>query len=163
MDLVETVKRMMIPGKNFQTRPSGEYDTSTLRAPYRFIALMLNRIFGKAHGKSFTIGWILVIFFMPTQGTIFNWANIVSNNLSACISTSLGGVSQTESKFYMSSILIDCILCTQDFLALRCNWEKDRTPVYVAYKLLWAHKYHNYYREIYELFIMPLYTLIFLT
>ena len=46
LDLVETIKRMMIPGKNFKTRPSGEYDTSTLRAPYRFIVLILNRIFG---------------------------------------------------------------------------------------------------------------------
>ena len=46
LDLVETVKRMMILEKNFRTRPSGEYDTSTLHAPYRFIALMLNRIFG---------------------------------------------------------------------------------------------------------------------
>ena len=33
LDLVETVKRMMIPGKNFQTRPSGEYDIATLRTP----------------------------------------------------------------------------------------------------------------------------------
>ena len=30
LDLVETVKRMMIPRNNFKTRPSGEYDTSTL-------------------------------------------------------------------------------------------------------------------------------------
>ena len=44
LDLVETVKRMMVPGKNFRTRPSGEYDTATLRTPYRFIALMLNVI-----------------------------------------------------------------------------------------------------------------------
>ena len=66
MDLVETVKRMMIPGKNFRTRPSKEYGTSTLRAHYRFIALMLNMIFGRAHGKSFKIGWILVIFFVAT-------------------------------------------------------------------------------------------------
>ena len=112
MNLVETVKRMMIPGKNFQTRPSGEYDTSTLRIPYRFIALMLNRIFGRAHGKSFKIGWIPIIFYVATQGTVFNWSNIVSNNLSACISVALGEVSQKKSEFYMSSILIDCILCT---------------------------------------------------
>ena len=68
MDLVEIVKRMMIPGKNFQARPSEEYDTSALRAPYRFIALMLNRIFSRAHGKSFKIGWILVILFVAPKG-----------------------------------------------------------------------------------------------
>ena len=43
LDMVETVKKMMIPGKNFRTRPSGEYETSTLCTPYRFIPLMLNR------------------------------------------------------------------------------------------------------------------------
>ena len=115
MDLVETVKRMMIPGKNFRTRPSGEYDTSTLRAPYKFIALMLNRIFGRAHQKIFKIEWIPVIYFVATQGTIFNWSNIVSNSLSACISVALGGVSQKRSDFWMSSIMIDCIMCTQSF------------------------------------------------
>ena len=36
LDLVEIVKRMMILGKKFQTRPSGEYDTATMRTPYRF-------------------------------------------------------------------------------------------------------------------------------
>ena len=72
MDLVETIKRMMIPGNNFRTRPSREYETSTLHAPYSFIALMLNRIFCRSHGKSFKIGWIPVIFFLATQGTIFN-------------------------------------------------------------------------------------------
>ena len=35
-------------------------------------------------------------------------------------------------------------------------------PIYSVYKPLWAHKYHSHYREVYEQFIMPLYTLIFL-
>ena len=63
----------------------------------------------------------------------------------------------------MSSILVDYILCTQAFPTLRCNWDRDRTPVYTAYKLLWAHKYYRNYREVCEHFIMHLYTLIFPT
>ena len=66
MDLVETLKRMLIPGRNFRTRPMGEYDTASLRTPYRFIALMLNRIFGRAHGKSFKLEWIPIIFYIVT-------------------------------------------------------------------------------------------------
>ena len=93
LDLVETVKRMMIPGKHFRTRSLGEYDTATLKTPYRLIALMLNRVFGRAHGKSFKLGWIPIIFYVATQETVFNWANIVSNSLSACIYSALGGVS----------------------------------------------------------------------
>ena len=66
LDLVETVKSMMIPGKNFWTRPSEEYDAATLRTPYRFIALMLNIIFGRSHDKSFKLGWVPIIFSVAT-------------------------------------------------------------------------------------------------
>ena len=72
MDLVETLKRMLMPRRNFRTRPMGEYDTASLRIPYRFIALMLKRIFGRAHGKIFKLEWMLIIFYVATQGTIFN-------------------------------------------------------------------------------------------
>ena len=66
MDLVETLKRMLFPGKHFRTRPTREYDTSSLMAPYRFIALMLNRIFGKAYGKTFKLEWMPIIFYVAT-------------------------------------------------------------------------------------------------
>ena len=62
----------------------------------------------------------------------------------------------------MSSILVDCILCTQSFPYLKCQWDKDKSPVYDSYQLLWEHKYFSHYKNICEDFIMPLYTLIFL-
>ena len=93
MDLVKALKRMLVPGKNFRTRPTREYDTATLITHYRFIALMLNRIFGRVHGKSFKLEWVPIIFYVATQGTVFNWANIVSNSLSSCIASALGGIS----------------------------------------------------------------------
>ena len=96
MDLVETLKRMLMPGKNFRTRPTREYDTTSLITPYRFIALMLNRIFERAHGKRFKLEWVPIIFYVATQGTVFNWENIVSNSLLACIASALGGVSRTN-------------------------------------------------------------------
>jgi len=72
MDLVETFKKMMLQGKHYRYRPTGDYDTTSLRAPYRFIALMLNQIFGRAHGRFFKLEWIPIIFHVATQGTIFN-------------------------------------------------------------------------------------------
>ena len=93
LDLVETLKRMLVPGKSLRTRPSGEYGTATLRNPYRFIALMLNKIFRRAHGKNFKLGWVPIIFYVATQETMFNWANIISNSLSAYIASALEGES----------------------------------------------------------------------
>ena len=77
MDLVETLKKMLLQGKLYRYRQTGEYDTTSLRAPYRFIALMLNRIFGRAHGRLFKLEWIPIIFHVVTQGIAFNWASLV--------------------------------------------------------------------------------------
>ena len=46
LDILDNVRRMMVPRKHFCTRPSEEYETVHLCTPYRLIALMLNRIFG---------------------------------------------------------------------------------------------------------------------
>ena len=161
MDLIETMKKMMLTGKHFRNRVTGEYDTASLRVPYRFISLMLNRIFGRAHGRLFKLGWVPIIFYVASQGTVFNWASLVSSSLSSCLAAALGGEAQKRSEFYMSSILIDCILCNHPFPGLKCIWDRERMPVYVAYRPLWAHQYHSHYREVCEQFIMPLYTLIF--
>ena len=66
MDLVETLKIMLVLGRSFRTRPSGEYDTATLRTPFRFISLILNMIFERAHGKSFKLEWVPIIFYVAT-------------------------------------------------------------------------------------------------
>ena len=72
MELVENLKRMLLSGKHFRTKATGEYDTTSLRAPYRFIALILNMIFGRAHGRFFKLERMPIIFYVATQGTIFN-------------------------------------------------------------------------------------------
>ena len=102
MDLIEPLKRMLLQGKHYRYRPTGEYDTVSLRDPYIFIALMLNRVFGRAHGRLFKLEWIPLIFHVATQGTIFNWASLVSSSLSSCLASALGGESQKRSEFYMS-------------------------------------------------------------
>ena len=101
------------------------------------------------------------MFYVATEGTIFNWASIVSSSLSSCVAAALEGEARKRSEFYMSSSLIDCILCHQPFPVLQCVWDKDRMPVYAAYKPLGAHLYHSNYREVCEQFLMPLYALIF--
>ena len=45
LDILDNVRRMMVPGKQFHMRPSGEYETANLRTPYRLLDLILNKIF----------------------------------------------------------------------------------------------------------------------
>ena len=62
IDYIGCAKMMMIRGKSFQQKASGEYETSSLRTPYRLVSLMLNRIFGRVNGKFYKIGWIPLMY-----------------------------------------------------------------------------------------------------
>ena len=76
---------MMTEGKPFRQRASREYETASLRTPYRLVALMLNMIFDKADGIFYNIGWIPLMYHVTMEGTIFNWLDIVANSLYSCI------------------------------------------------------------------------------
>ena len=116
---------------------------------------MLNKILGRENWKFYKMGWIPLIYHVAMQGTIFNWADIVANILSSCIVAALGELLQRQSKFYMGSYLIDCILCMYPFPKLTVAGTKPRHPS-ILYHILWAHKYHSFYKLICEEFMMPL-------
>ena len=72
LDIFYCFRKIMVQGKQFRTRPTGEYETANLGTPYSILALMLNRIFDRANGKFYKISWVPVIYVVSTQGTIFN-------------------------------------------------------------------------------------------
>ena len=48
-----------------------EYESGSLRTPYRILDLMQNRIFGRDNGKFYKIRWISLIYYVAMQGTIW--------------------------------------------------------------------------------------------
>ena len=153
---------MVAEGKNFTHKQSGEYETAHLRTPYRMVVLMLNRIFGRADGISYKFWWIPLIYHVAMKGTVFNWADIVSNSLSTSMTASQEGLHQRKSEFYMGSFLVDCMLCFHLFERLNYKWKGGKAPIYTLYQILWAHKYHSHYKLICEEFLMHLCQLVFL-
>ena len=93
LEFFDCVRKMMVHAKEFRTKPSRDYETTNLRSPYWLLALMLNPILGQANGNFYKISWVPLIYFVATKGVIFNWAHIVANSLSSCISAALGGLS----------------------------------------------------------------------
>ena len=72
-------------GKSFRQKAFGEYETASLRTPYRVISLMLNRIFDRDDGTFYKIGWIPLMYHVTMMGTVFNWEDIIANSLSSYI------------------------------------------------------------------------------
>ena len=136
LDIFECAKKMMMPGKQLRQKETGEYESQILITSFRIMALMLNRIFGRADGTLYKVNWIPLIYYVAFEGTYFNWTYIISDSLSSYVDAARGGITQKRSKFYMSSYLIDCILCKFLFAKIGYIWTQNKTLMYVAYQIL---------------------------
>ena len=58
---------MVVEGKTFRNKQSGEYETANVHTSYRMVVLMLNSIFGRADGRTYKFGWIPLIYTQRTQ------------------------------------------------------------------------------------------------
>ena len=85
LDYVATTNMMMVEGNTFSHKQSGEYEIDHLRTRYRLIVLPLNRIYGRDDGKFYKFGWITLIYHIAMKGTVFNWDDIIAENLSTSI------------------------------------------------------------------------------
>ena len=53
---------------------------------------MLNGIFGRADETMYKFNWVTLIYYIAFEGTIFNWEDIISDNLSFCVAAAQGGI-----------------------------------------------------------------------
>ena len=90
------------------------------------------------------------MYYVAMEGIVFTWEDIATKNFSKGIKASQEGLKQSKSELYMSSFLLDCILYRHKFEKLTCVWKEGKAPIYVAYHLMGAHKYHTHYQLICE-------------
>ena len=136
LDYTTTDNMMMVEGKTFRNKQSGEYETTHLKTPYRLIVLLLNKIYGRADGRLYKFGWVALIYHIAMKGTVFNWADIIAKNLSTTIKVAQEGLHLSKSEFYMPSFLVDCILYHHRFEGINCTWKGGNTTIYTAYQIL---------------------------
>ena len=63
-----------------------------LRTPFRIIALLLSKMYGRADGKMYNIGWFPLMYYVAMEGTIFIWAYIATRNLAKCVKAAQEGL-----------------------------------------------------------------------
>ena len=91
-DYTTTVKGMMTEGNFFRHKQLGEYETTNLRTPFRIVALMLSRMYGRSDGKMYNFWWIPLMYYVEMEGTVFNWEDIATRNLSKGINLAQEGL-----------------------------------------------------------------------
>ena len=90
------------------------------------------------------------MYYVEMEGTVFNRVDIATNNLSKSIKEAKEGLTKSKLEFYMSSFLLDCIIYRHKFEKLNFVWIEGKDPIYVAYQIIGAHKYHTHYQLICE-------------
>ena len=85
IDPLEYAKKMVVPEKQLIQKASEEYESQSLRNPFRIIALLLNIIFGRADGTIYKLNWVPMIYYIDFEGTLFNWEDIISDSLLSCV------------------------------------------------------------------------------
>ena len=86
------MKGMMTEGKTFRHKQSGESKIASLLSPFILIALMLSRMYDRCDGKTYNFGWIPHMYYVAMEGTVFNWADIATQNLSKIIKVAQEGL-----------------------------------------------------------------------
>ena len=53
---------------------------------------MLRKLYGRADGKMYNVGWLPLMYPVAMEGTIFNWADIATRNLAKCVKAAQEGL-----------------------------------------------------------------------
>ena len=64
INLLEYAKQMVVLGKQLRQKASIEYECQSLRTPFRIIALLLSRIFGRADQTIYKLNWVPLIYYI---------------------------------------------------------------------------------------------------
>ena len=66
-DYTTTIKGVMTEGKTFRHNQSREYEMANLRTPFKIVALMLSRVYGRSDGKTYNFGWIPLMYYVAMR------------------------------------------------------------------------------------------------
>jgi hypothetical protein len=122
---------------------------------------MLCRLYGKKDASKFTSSLIPLIYYCANEGTKFNWADILSNNIAEAIAFVKNTEANTFPSFHMSSYLLDIMCVAHQYPKMGWAWQPTDPSIHIYCKVLWEHKHRTDYHNICNHFFPPLYEFIF--
>jgi hypothetical protein len=146
----------------FRADSNGIYSVSSLEPPFRYIAMMACRLYGREDTTHFFLPWVPLIHTV-TEGLSFDWAKLLSNSLTSRITEYRAQKeSGKETSFFMSAYIMDAICFMMPFPLMRWSWTPSSTePIHVYHLKLWEDKAKEFIYEIFNWVMVPLHVAIF--
>ena len=120
----------------FCQNPNSTYKTKSRIIVYHYLMVMCCRVYGQRSIESFPKGWIYMLYLIITEGKIFNWSNLLSQQLQINLNKVKNSPNGKKPQFYMYAYLLDGICARHDFHGLKWNWTPRNLLFHVYFKLL---------------------------
>jgi hypothetical protein len=108
--------------------------TQYLKDPYIILNTMICRLYDEETNTHFRMEWFLMAYTVAKTGKAFNWASILSFNITNQVQDPQG---MKNNGFYMTTYLIDAICVANRFPAFNWAWSPDQSPIHVYCSQLW--------------------------
>jgi hypothetical protein len=156
------IKDWVSRSSSFRVNNEGVYSISSLEPNYRYVAMMTCRLFGSEDTAHFYVQWVPLIF-RVAEGSSFNWAKILSDNLFNKITEYREKKAAGKpSKFYMSAYIMDAICARTPFPLMKWAWSpSEDKAVHEYHDKLWENNANDFIYEIFNWVMVPLHVTIF--
>jgi hypothetical protein len=123
-----------------------------LKDPYIILNAMICRLYGEETNTHFRMEWFLMAYTIVKTRKAFNWANILSFNISTRAQEAKG---MKNLGFYMTTYLIDAVCVAHVFPAFNWAWNPRKPPIHEYFSQLWEVNFKNYFYDICDYFLAP--------
>jgi hypothetical protein len=160
--LSDLIKYWCSRPEKFRAESHGIYSISSLEPQFMYIAMMMCRIYGKENTTHFFLPWVPIIHSMA-EGFSFDWAKILSDNLTSKISEyQTKKIKWQPTSFFMSSYVMDVICFMTLFPLMRWSWTSDSAePIHDYHSKLWEDKANDFFYEIFNWVVVLMHIVIF--
>jgi hypothetical protein len=132
--------------------------TQEFKTPYMMLIAMIRRLYGEEKSSHFHMEWLPMAYTIVKIRHVFNWADILTFYICRNIKNITG---MKKPFFYMYAYLIDAICSSMQFPDFRWSWDQDQLQYMFIVPTSMEHKLKKCFYDICDLFLSPLYTIVF--
>jgi hypothetical protein len=156
------IKDWVSRSSTFRVNNEGVYSISSLEPNYRYVAMIICRLFEAEDTAHFLVQWVPLIF-RVAEGSSFDWAKILSDNLFNKITEyQEQKAAGKPSRFYMSAYIMDAICALTPFPLMNWAWSPSgEKTVHEYHDKLWENNANEFIYEIFNWVVVPLHVTIF--
>jgi hypothetical protein len=118
-NLFDLIRDWVSHPAKFRADSNGIYSFSSLEPPFRYITMMVCRLYGREDTTHCFLPWVPLIYTV-TENLSFDWAKLLSNSLTSGITKyQAQKASGKATSFFMSAYIMDAICFMTPFPLLR--------------------------------------------